>query len=180
VFAYRQRLGDVVTGYAHAIKIHALAKLGELLAVMPKNVGAKGSVVSGAGRVPVKDTTATYADLGLSKKTAAVAQQLATLPLSTRDAIAQQETSISEALREKKRATTKAMDLPAGRFRCGGKYRWLRGGFAPRPLGHEPRETRDRLNVSRLCQPALPAPAQERGRSTRSGQPESPDSQLRA
>ena len=41
VFAHRQRLGDEIVGYAHQIKIYALAKLGELLAEMPKAKGAK-------------------------------------------------------------------------------------------------------------------------------------------
>ena len=36
VFAARQRLGEDVVGLAHAIKTHALARLGELLAEMPK------------------------------------------------------------------------------------------------------------------------------------------------
>ena len=44
---------------------------------MPKNVGAKGSKVTGSHREPVKDETPTLADLGLTKKVAAVAQQRA-------------------------------------------------------------------------------------------------------
>ena len=79
VFADRQKLGDEIVGQAHAIKIHALGKLGELLRQLPKNVGAVPGKTGSKGR-PVLDTTPTYADLGIDKKAAAVAQQLAALP----------------------------------------------------------------------------------------------------
>ena len=39
VFATRQRLGENVIAHAHAIKTHALARLGELLAAMGKADG---------------------------------------------------------------------------------------------------------------------------------------------
>jgi hypothetical protein len=61
----------------HDIKIEALRRLGELLKVTPKNVGAKGSIVTGSVRAPVKDETPTLADI--DKKTSAVAQKLAHL-----------------------------------------------------------------------------------------------------
>jgi len=103
VFAQRQQLGDVVTGYAHEIKIHALAKLGELLAVMPKATGAKGigPVIAVPGEN--RNQPATYRELGLSKKTAASAQELAALPLETRDAIAKQEVSLRDVQRDGRR-----------------------------------------------------------------------------
>lgn len=94
IFAHRQRLGDEIVGYAHQIKIYALAKLGELLAVMPKNVGAtKGK--TGIKGEPVLDSTPTLAELGLDKKTSMVAQQLADLPTPVRDAIASREITLS-------------------------------------------------------------------------------------
>jgi hypothetical protein len=77
--------------YAHAIKIEALAQLGMLLKEMPKNKGAKGSIVTGDVREPVKDDTPTLSDLGITKKTSMIAQQLAALPEDTR-----QEKTISE------------------------------------------------------------------------------------
>ena len=80
VFARRQRLGEEAINFAYTIKTRALTRLGELLRGMPKNVGAKGSKVTGSHREPVKDETPTLADLGLTKKVAAVAQQLAALP----------------------------------------------------------------------------------------------------
>ena len=43
---------------------------------------------------PVLDNTPTYADLGVTKKLASVAQQLAALPEATREAIAQREMTL--------------------------------------------------------------------------------------
>ena len=97
IFAHRQRLGDEIVGYAHQIKIYALAKLGEFLAVMPKATGAAGNGKSKSA-VPDRYHTqdaATYADLGVTKKLASVAQQLADLPTPVRDAIASREITLS-------------------------------------------------------------------------------------
>jgi hypothetical protein len=104
------QFADAVASYAHEIKTYALAKLGELLAQMPKATGTRGQVQSGmrgstgssASKPPVTSAS-TLADLGLDRKTAMVAQQLAALPVNTRDAIAKQEISLSEARRETKR-----------------------------------------------------------------------------
>jgi N6-adenosine-specific RNA methylase IME4 len=100
VFAHRQKLGDEVIGYAHSIKIEALARLGDLLSAMPKAKGAKG-IGKSKSAVPDEYRTQvdTYADLGIDKKTAAIAQQLAALPSVTRQEIAARETSLSDALR---------------------------------------------------------------------------------
>lgn len=101
VFAHRQRLGDDVLGYAHQIKTYALARLGELLSVMPKATGTAGvgrPALGGSKREPPK-STATYAELGIDKKTASVAQQLAALPLPVRDAIASRELTMRDALK---------------------------------------------------------------------------------
>jgi len=102
VFAKRQKLGEDVIGFAFTIKSRALARLGELLAQMPKNVGAHGSKVTGSKQEPVRDTTLTLKDLGLDKKTSSVAQQLAALPAQTREAIAQRETTLAKVRREQK------------------------------------------------------------------------------
>lgn len=53
--------------------------MGEFLRTMPKNVGAKGSVVSGSEREPVKDDTPTLREIGLTKKQSATAQKLAAI-----------------------------------------------------------------------------------------------------
>jgi hypothetical protein len=110
VFASRQQLGETIIGYAHNIKTRALAKLGELLRDMPKATGTRGKLPAGPGRgkktavenIPPFVDVPSYADLGLDKATAAVAQQLALLPSAVREAIASQEQTLSQALRERK------------------------------------------------------------------------------
>jgi hypothetical protein len=71
--------------YAHAIKIEALGRLGELLAGMEK---AKGGATPGVGRrgknaVLQRNSIPTIPDLGLTRKTAMIATQLAALPVET-------------------------------------------------------------------------------------------------
>ena len=108
IFAHRQRLGDEIVGYAHQIKIYALAKLGEFLAVMPKATGGEhgGKTRIDGSRMEPSNPTATYSDLGVTKKLAMVAQQLADLPTPVRDAIASREITLSAARREQKRTDT--------------------------------------------------------------------------
>lgn len=122
VYAKRQGLSEEVIGQAHALKIEALGRLGELLKQMPKNVGLKGSrVVSGSKREPLKDKTPAYRDLGVSKKVASVAQQLATLPAETRTAIAEREVKLGHALRSQRKAEQhSAAGVCNG---CANKYR---------------------------------------------------------
>lgn len=125
IFAKRQGLGEEVKAFAHTIKIRALARLGELLQQIDK---AKGTVLAGrepgsnkgVGGVRLEQPTdaPTLADLGIDRKTSMVAQRLAALPAETREAIAQQETTIAEARREQ-RATEvqQAVTLPTGKYR---------------------------------------------------------------
>lgn len=146
VFAHRQRLGDEITGYAHEIKTYALAKLGELLRDMPKATGGthggrpkelgsnnepsyqdqrvrcldcRSVYVLGEGHIcqQSKPRPSTLAELGIDKKTAMVAQQLAALPEQTRDAIAKKETTLAQAKRDEHRKTTRAVELPDGKYR---------------------------------------------------------------
>jgi N6-adenosine-specific RNA methylase IME4 len=113
VYAKRQQLGQEVEDYAHGLKIEALARLGELLRELPKNDGARGIGRSG---VPPKNPTLT--DLGLDKKTSAVAQQLAALPVETRLAIARKEVSLTEARRQQRREQQpQDLALPDGKYR---------------------------------------------------------------
>ncbi len=84
-----------------ALKIDALAKLGQLLEAMPKAKGAiaGGSKVGSRGSYrELRDDTPTYADLKLTKKTAMVAQQLAALPADVRQAVAARETGVESSL----------------------------------------------------------------------------------
>lgn len=52
--------------------------LGRFLKEAPKNTGAKGSRATGTRRVPVKDSTLTLKELGISKKESARAQKATT------------------------------------------------------------------------------------------------------
>lgn len=79
-YAERHKLSVVVIDKARAYALEAEKRLGEEIAKMPKNVGAKGSIVSGDHRVPLKDETPTLEELGISKKLSSQAQELAKLP----------------------------------------------------------------------------------------------------
>ncbi len=120
VFATRQRMGEAVIGQAHTLKTRALVKLGELVKNLPKATGAAGigplkNAVSDRYR---NQGAATYADLGVTKKLASVAQQLAALPEATREAIAQREVTLSQARRELKAPdVTRRVSLPDAKYR---------------------------------------------------------------
>lgn len=122
VFAQRQRLGEDVIAFAHTIKTRALAKLGELLQQLDKAKGVAGRSKKGQTRgsagTPRIEEPPTYADLGISKKVAAVAQQLAKLPHDTREAIAQRETTIAKVRRETRAAEVRqSVSLPDAKYR---------------------------------------------------------------
>jgi N6-adenosine-specific RNA methylase IME4 len=121
LFAHRQRLGVEIENYAYSIKTYALAKLGELLAVMPKATGGTHGgrpTKLGTKREPSYSAPSTLADYHLDKKTSAVAQQLAALPTVTRDAIAAREMSLSQAQREvKAKEIAKRVALPDAKYR---------------------------------------------------------------
>ena len=76
--------GKAVIGQAYALKTRALVKLGELLKDLPKAGPqySKGGGSKGSKREPLLGAPATYADLGVTKKLASVAQQLAAHPTS--------------------------------------------------------------------------------------------------
>lgn len=78
VYARRQQLGEEAIAFAHRVKTEALARLGELLAAMPKAKGAPGPGrgKAGAPAGPAFTDTPTLADLGITKKVSMVAQQL--------------------------------------------------------------------------------------------------------
>lgn len=105
-YAKRQKLSDEVIGHAHEIKTEAQRLLGEFLENQPKNVGAKGSIVTGSRREPVKDRTPTLASVGISKKESASAQLMARIAREAPEkfeAVKTGKVSVSKALREVKR-----------------------------------------------------------------------------
>lgn len=97
VFAQRQKLGDEVIAYAHEIRTYALARLGELLKVMPKATGARG-VGPNAGPERTRIQATTYSELGLDKKTAHAARTLARLPKEKVHEIATRASSVSDVM----------------------------------------------------------------------------------
>jgi len=115
VFAKRQKLGEDVIGYAHTIKTRALARLGELLKKLPNaKPGPKGELRSPSER----NYAPGLSDLGIDRKTSMVAQQLASLPAQTREAIAQRETTFSKVRREQTaEKIRKAVTLPDAKYR---------------------------------------------------------------
>ena len=120
VFAKRQGMGEAIIGAAHALKIRAMARLGELLKGMekagPKHSRGGGS--KGSTREPLPSAPPTLADLGLTRKVASLAQQLDDLPPETREAIAQRETTFAQARRKTKAAEVrKAVSLPDAKYR---------------------------------------------------------------
>ena len=119
----RQQLGEEWIGLGHAVKIEALALIGELLARLPKAVGtrstARGRDSSGGIIHTARNIDApSYKELGLDKATASVAQQLAALPFDTREAIAQRKTTIAKARREQRASEVQqAVRLPDAKYR---------------------------------------------------------------
>lgn len=71
----RQQLGEEAIGFAHRVKIDALARLGELLDAVPKATAR--FTHDGTPRVPSSNDAPTLADYGISKRVSAVARQLA-------------------------------------------------------------------------------------------------------
>lgn len=82
VYARRQRLADEAIASATAIKIDAMALMGEMLAQSPKNKGAAGGGTRAAERGPYTgppDPAPTLAEVGVSKDESSDAQALAAL-----------------------------------------------------------------------------------------------------
>ncbi len=109
LYAKRQQLGEEAEHLAYKIKILALAKLGHLLTAAK----AAGALSQGAARTGgpgrghkrgspaaprLRDPRPTLASLKIDKKTSMMAQQLASLPAKTREAIADKAQVLSRAL----------------------------------------------------------------------------------
>lgn len=85
---------------AKSVKLQAERKLGEILAAMPKNTGAKG-----IGPIAVPDENRnqppTLADLGIDKKVSARAQKLAALPAEQFAAVVAGDVPVSRVVASK-------------------------------------------------------------------------------
>lgn len=103
VYAKQQKLGDEAIGYAHSIKIEALRRLGKMLLASEKNTGNAGTLrgrdsSGGAILVPPENTIPPYAEIGLDKKQAHVAQKLAELPEEQLEQVRTGAVTVSEAI----------------------------------------------------------------------------------
>jgi len=139
VFSIRQKLGAGTIAHAHWIETHALIGLGQLLEKMPKRSTkhSRGGGSKGSSREPLPDAPPTLADLGITKKVSSVAQQLASLPDKTRQAIADGEESFSAA-KAKARRTKTAKEAKAAAALPNAKYRVI---YADPPWSYSDKAT---------------------------------------
>jgi len=152
VLAARQQLGEDVIGYAHEIKIDALAGLGELLKQTPKAKGGQpyqqGQKSTGAVLVPVE----TLAEMGIDKKTSSFAQRLASLPEVDRKAIAARDKTFAEVSRTKTaEARSVRLSLPDAKYRIvyadpPWQYRDKRDPWGGGAANHYPT-----MSIAELC-----------------------------
>lgn len=106
VYARRQRLSEEAIGYAVAVKVDAMTLLGEFLEGAEKNKGACGSRVTGTKREPVKDTRATLAEVGVTKRESSESQKLARMKREAPEkhaAVREGKVSVREAETEARR-----------------------------------------------------------------------------
>ena len=106
IYARRQQLGEEAMAYALAIKIEALRKLGEMLAV-----GEDRAKVGQPKKSIVLDrdyTLPTLKDIGISKNLSVMAQQLAAMPVEQFEQVRDGALAVNKALQaanvERKRA----------------------------------------------------------------------------
>jgi hypothetical protein len=93
VYARRQHLSEEAERMAAAVKVEALRKLGSMLAVAPKNEGARG-----VGKSGVTARNPTLDDLGLTKRESVVAQRLASLPEQQFQQVRDGHVSVAKAI----------------------------------------------------------------------------------
>jgi len=126
-YARRQRLGEEAIGRAHSIKVEAMRRLGVMLQGATKNTGAAGSPGPGRGNaVPIENRVSdapTLADLGIDKKTSAVAQKLAALPpehfKQVRDGATTITRAVAAVVRERNAELKREQpSAPHGRYDC--------------------------------------------------------------
>ncbi len=99
IYARRQQLGEEAMAYALAIKIEALRKLGEMLASTPKaKPGTKPQFSS-----TLEPNSPTLAELGIDRKVAMVAQQLAAMPVEAFEQVREGVASMSQAIQNIRR-----------------------------------------------------------------------------
>lgn len=100
IYARRQKLGEEASNLATSIKIEALRKLGGMLEQTPRASGVKkaGTVLGGSKLELPKNDAPTLAELGLTKKESALAQQLNTLPEEDYQQVRDGNISVAKAI----------------------------------------------------------------------------------
>ena len=103
IYAKRQQLGDEAIGYATEIKMEALRQLGRMLETSERasNRPGPGRGKAGHSALPaLSGTPPTLAELGLNKKTSALAQQINKLSDEQFEAVKRGVVTIHEAKRQ--------------------------------------------------------------------------------
>lgn len=156
IYARRQKLGEEAIDFAHAVKIEALRKLGELLAETPK---AKARF-DGTSREPSKNGADTLAQMGIDKKTSSMAQKLAALPEKDFEAVRDGHEAVGQAIKKvdgtRKVPSKKVADKGDGKARAElialqGKYADL--AEKNTDLADTARELSDKLEMYEAKEP---------------------------
>jgi len=99
IWAKRQQLGAEAEGIAFSIKVEALRSLGGMLKATPRS---KARFHEGNKKEPSSNSAETLADLGIDKRTSAIAQKLAELPDAAFEQVREGNETISKALAKAK------------------------------------------------------------------------------
>jgi N6-adenosine-specific RNA methylase IME4 len=124
IYARRQELGEELIGYATEIKMEALRQIGRMLETSERasNRPGPGRGKAGHSALPaLSGTPPTLAELGLNKKTSALAQQIAKLPDEQFEAVKKGVVTISKMVRQQNEAdrkfNLKTAQWPKGKYR---------------------------------------------------------------
>jgi N6-adenosine-specific RNA methylase IME4 len=128
-WAKRKGMGEEAVQHARAYALWAERRMGELLIETERAKGTAGKLI-GPGRgkkngatkraPPFSDTAPTLADLGVSKKESAAAQNLAALPMNVFEEVVSGKKTRTAARREMRRKEIEnklAKPLPTGKYR---------------------------------------------------------------
>lgn len=113
VYAKRQQLGEDAIGYAHEIKIYALRKLGEMI-----KAGKESGQIQAPHRPDKCSQAEQLSDIGISRKTSALAQKLSGLEADQVSSIAKRDQSITQVLRKETAERIRCeVSLPNAKYR---------------------------------------------------------------
>jgi hypothetical protein len=139
VYARRQKLSDEAIRHARAVKVDAMALMGEFLKEAPKNSGTAGNgrpPKGGVQTAPPKNSTPTLKDIGIGKKESSDAQALAGLKGGSPELfekVRQGEISVARARQEVRREEfrTRTKARPCARAPLGDTLARQRGCLMP-------------------------------------------------